>query len=101
MNLNAVRRQQKEKKDDVFVTPRELCRLHIEHVQRIIEMYNIDDRVWLEPFRFSGHYYDQFPEHVKKEWTELWDGLSFWSYFGKPDIICTNPPYSCLGKISR
>ena len=97
MTQNDVRRQQKKNKNDVFATPPELCKMHIEHVRDIIAKYNIDDRTWLEPFRFSGNYYDQFPAHVQKEWTELFDGRSFWQYQGKPNVICTNPPFSCLG----
>jgi hypothetical protein len=78
--------------NDVFITPLELALLHINLID-----YNIND-VWLDPFRNSGSYYNQFPTDNKK-WCEILDNKDFYDFNEKIDIICSNPPYSEINKI--
>jgi hypothetical protein len=56
--------------------------------------FNENDIV-LEPFRGGGAFYNNFPENVMKNWSEITDGRDFFTYefpcrFTK---IITNPPY--------
>ena len=79
------------KPNDVFITPLELAKKHIEMID-----YEEDD-LWLDPCKNSGSYYNQFPTD-KKDFCEILDDKDFFQYEGKPQIICDNPPYSMLDK---
>lgn len=78
--------------NDIFITPNDLSLLHINSI-----ISNKDD-IWLDPFRNSGSYYNQFPTENKK-WTEILDGKDFFDFNEKIDIICSNPPYSLIDKV--
>lgn len=90
---------------DVFITPRELAKVHIDYIDAK------EDDVWFDPCRFNenGSYYSQFPTE-KKIWCEILEGEDFftecehnWKKLFPPNktgdpsiIICCNPPYSIL-----
>ncbi|NBW38392.1 MAG: hypothetical protein EBR30_25885 [Cytophagia bacterium] len=76
---------------DVFYTPEAVAKKHISLIS------STTNDLWLDPFRGKGIYYDHFPE--SKEWCEITDDRDFFSYDGKPDVICSNPPYSILDKV--
>jgi len=82
---------------DVFITPKGLAKKHIDIVFRLTG-YN-KKLTWFDPFRGTGHYYDQFPDVRKKYWTEITDGRNFFDTKGKVDVIISNPPYSCITKV--
>ena len=46
---------------DVFITPRELAKVHIDYIDAK------EDDVWFDPCRFNenGSYYSQFPTEKK------------------------------------
>ena len=59
----------KERKNDVFVTPKELAKKYIDWV--VQHQGAKDNEVWLDPFRFSGNFYSQFPDNVPRDWCEI------------------------------
>lgn len=77
---------------DVFYTPEAVVHKHLS----LISVEPND--TWLDPFRGKGVYCDNFPTE-SKDWCEIEDGKDFFSYEGKVDIICSNPPYSLLDKV--
>ncbi len=85
----------RQKPNDVFITPLELSKTHIERIK------NKKSYVWYDPFKNSGSYYNQFPAENKKDWAEILDGRDFFEY--DPQIknlcICSNPPYSLMDKV--
>ena len=78
--------------NDVFLTPTELAKKHIEMIE-----YN-DNDIWYDPFKNSGNYYNNFPND-NKLWSEILDGKDFFDFNEKIDIICSNPPYSIINPI--
>jgi len=74
---------------DVFITPLELSKLHIDFID------SNENDIWLDPCKNSGSYYNQIPTD-KKEWCEILEDKDFFKYKGNPDIIIQNPPYSLL-----
>lgn len=84
----------RNKPNDIFITPLFLAKKAISLID-----YKEKD-IWYDPFKATGHYYEQFPT-VNKEWSEITAGRDFFK-FNKPiDIICSNPPYSILDNIIR
>lgn len=82
----------RENSNDVFITPLELAKKGIEMIE-----YN-NNEIWLDPFKNSGNYYNQYPNENKK-WCEILEKKDFFNFNEKVDIICSNPPYSILGKV--
>ena len=76
---------------DTFYTPDEVAKKHISLVSC--------KGLWLDPFRGKGAYYNNFKE--EKDWCEITDGVDFFDYAGKPDVIISNPPYSMIDKIIK
>lgn len=84
--------KKRDKPNDIFITPLPLAKFHIDMIE------TIETDTWYDPFKNDGSYYNQFPTE-KKEWSEILDGKDFFDYEGKPEIICSNPPYSILDKV--
>jgi len=77
-----------------FITPLGLAKKAIDMVPQR------PDDVWLDPFRNSGHYYNQFPcVEGNRRWTEILDGKDFMNFSEDVDVVCSNPPYSILDKV--
>lgn len=83
--------KKREKPKNVFITPIELSKSHIEMIDAR------DDDIWLDSCKNSGSYYNQFPTE-KKDYCEILEGIDFLEYEYYADIICDNPPYSLLDK---
>ena len=81
--------KQRTKANDVFITPLELAKKHIDMID-----YK-DEDIWLDSCKNSGSYFNQFPTD-NKDYCEILEGKDFFEYTGKVDIICENPPYSVL-----
>jgi hypothetical protein len=81
----------RKKANDVFLTPLELSKKHIETIEFK------KNEVWLDPCRNNGSYYNQFPTD-KKDYCEILENKDFLKYNKKIDIIIQNPPYSILDK---
>ena len=76
---------------DVFITPLELAKNHIDMI-----VFNEEDK-WLDPCKNDGSYFNQFPTD-NKDYCEILEDKDFLEYTGNPDIIIQNPPYSILDK---
>jgi hypothetical protein len=80
--------------NDVFITPPDLALTQIKYI-------NFDsDEIWIDPFKNSGNYFNQFPTN-NKVWTEILEGRDFFNFNDKVDIICSNPPYSILDNVLK
>jgi hypothetical protein len=50
----------------------------------------------LEPFRGQGAFYNNFPENIKKDWSEIREGKDYKDYdfnTNKIDWVISNPPF--------
>ena len=86
--------KKRDKPNDIFITPLSLAKKQIDMIN-----HNEDD-VWLDPFKNSGNFYNQYPTD-KREWCEILDGKDFFEYNNDIDIICSNPPYSCIDDVLK
>lgn len=88
----------RNKPKDVFITPVGLAKLHI----KMTEKYTEDNVLWLDPFKNSGVYYNNFNTD-KKDWCEILDGRDFFKYDTSHNniTICSNPPYSIIDKLLK
>lgn len=57
------------------------------------------DRV-LEPFKGEGSFYNNFPDNVIKEWTEIEEGRDYLSHTTEVDWVITNPPFKLGDRVS-
>lgn len=78
----------KENPNDKKMTPIPLAKKCISFMP-----FNQDDIV-LDPFRGTGHFYNNYPKMVNKEWCEIEEDRDFFNYKQQVDWICSNPPYS-------
>ena len=62
--------KQRSKKNDIFITPIQLAKKHINLIE-----YK-DDEIWFDPFKNSGNYYNNYPND-NKEWCEILDNKDF------------------------
>jgi len=85
--------KQRTEPKDIFITPKPLA---LTHINMISTEYN--NKIWYDPFRNSGNYFNQYPTD-KKEWSEILDGKDFFDFKENIDVICSNPPYSMIDKI--
>ena len=90
---NSHKIKDRKKPNDVFITPQELAKKHID----IVSSFRTKGE-WYDPFRNSGSYYEQFPTD-NKVWSEILYGRDFFEHKEKTTIICSNPPYSCIDKV--
>ena len=83
----------RERKNDIFLTPEEVAQHHIESAAS----WGFGDETWVDPFRNTGVYYDNFPEDCyEKDWCEILEGRDALTYDYKDCIVCSNPPYSLI-----
>lgn len=77
-------------KSDIYLfhqTPEELCKILLKEVP-----FEDGDRV-LEPFKGEGAFYNNFPDNVVKDWTEIEEGRDFKDYNEPIDWVVSNPPF--------
>ena len=86
----------RENPNDVFITPIELSK---QHINMIDERYKHD--IWFDPFKNSGSYYNNFPETCQKKWTEILEDKDFFLFNEKVDVICSNPPFSLITPVLK
>lgn len=81
--------------NDVVYTPTLVAQTHIKSIDAK------PDDIWYDPFRGKGVYYDNFPTE-NKLWTELSEGEDFFEVEeANADVICSNPPYSCMDAVLK
>jgi len=89
----------REKPNDVFYTPINLVKKHLEIVQPYIK----EKDLILDPFYGSGNYYNLYKDYFKKdnsfEWSEIEKEKDFFKYNKEVNIIVSNPPYSCINEV--
>lgn len=84
---------------DVFYTPLSVVLKHVNAVNAICDVFpDKRDFVWFDPFKGKGVYLDNFPTE-KKEWAEIEEGVDFFTFEKPVDVICSNPPYSCITQV--
>ena len=60
----------RDKPNDVFITPRELAKLHIDMLD---SWYHSPARTWMDPCCNDGSYYDQFLDGLSwRSWRGRW-----------------------------
>tara|TARA_R110002126_G_scaffold3454_4_gene19606 strand:- start:763 stop:1278 length:516 start_codon:yes stop_codon:yes gene_type:complete len=93
---NKIKNRNKPK--DVFITPEGLAKLHI----KMTEKYSKDNVLWLDPFKNSGVYYNNFNTD-NKDWCEILNGRDFLKYDTSHNniTICSNPPYSMINDVLK
>jgi hypothetical protein len=77
-------------KDETYYfhqTPEELAKRLIALVPLVA------DDIVLEPFRGEGAFYNNLPNFVNKQWTEITEGRDYKSFDGLIDYVITNPPF--------
>jgi len=85
----------RDKPKDVFITPEELSKTHIDMID---EAYR--NLVWYDPFKNSGSYYNQYPcANENKKWSEILENKDFFDFNEEVDVIASNPPYSMIDKV--
>lgn len=84
---------------DVFYTPTELVRIHLELVKPLVR----EGDVIFDPFYGQGAYYNLFPEYFKNtyEFTEIQLDKDFFTFDKKIDMIVSNPPYSMIDEVLK
>jgi len=86
--------KKRESPNNVFITPMSLAKKQIDMIN------HKEGDVWLDPFKNSGNFYNQYPTD-KREWCEILDDKDFFQYDKEVDIICSNPPYSCIDDVLK
>jgi type I restriction-modification system DNA methylase subunit len=90
--------KKREKANDVFYTPLNLVKKHLD----LVKPYVKDDDIIFDPFYGEGAYYNLFEEYFLKNkfcYTEIELKKDFFKYDKQVDIIVSNPPYSIIDKV--
>jgi len=90
--------KQRKTANDVFITPVELCKKHIDMIDCDSSLRSQENELWFDPFKNSGNYYNNFPTEVK-DYTEILEDKDFFEYKDRVDVICSNPPYSMIDRV--
>jgi len=83
---------------DVFYTPPELVKLHLNMVKPYVSPISIV----YDPFYGKGAYYNAFEEAFPNstyEFSEIEMGKDFFQFDKPIDVIVSNPPYSMIDRI--
>lgn len=86
--------KKRSKANDVFLTPVKLAKEHINMIPYV------EGEIWYDPFKNTGNYYNNFPSpKLLSRWSEILQGLDFFEFNEKVDVICSNPPYSMIDEV--
>ena len=98
MNKTATNIKSRDEPNDVFYTPPDLVKVHLDFVKPYIKKgFKIYD-----PFYGKGVYHDAFKKHFPKcsyDWTEITLGKDFFKYDKECDAIISNPPFSIFNEV--
>lgn len=90
-SFSKTNRTLKTSSNDTIYTPKPVA-------LKMIEMCNITSEMTvLDPSKGAGIFYDNFP-NCKKDYCEITEGLDFFNYKNKVDLIIGNPPFSLWNK---
>ena len=84
----------RERKNDIWLTPE--C-VAIDHIESLDEQIFMDAK-WVDPFKNTGNYYNNFPTE-DKDWCEILRGKDALKYDYADAVVCSNPPYSIINKL--
>jgi len=88
---------------DVWLTPEEVAKDHIGCCYEIADECSENDKnlKWVDPFRNTGIYFNNFYKGYEKDWCEILEGRDALEYDYKDAVICSNPPYSLITKLLK
>jgi hypothetical protein len=96
---NKIKKRKTNEVKDVFYTPLNLVRLHLNYVKKYVG----DGDVVFDPFFGTGNYYNTFSETFTNnntfDYTEITLGRDFFAYDKTVGAIISNPPYSLMDKV--
>ena len=85
-------RKLKNTSNDIIYTP-------LSVALKMIEMCDIkENNKILDPSKGGGIFYNNLPSYCIKDYCEITEGLDFFNYNKKVDLIIGNPPYSLWNK---
>lgn len=90
--------KQRETPNDVFYTPLNLVKKHLELVKPFVK----DNDKILDPFFGEGAYHNLYKDYYLNntfDFTEITLNKDFFNYNTPVDIIISNPPYSIINKV--
>ena len=83
---------------DVFYTPTDLVKLHLD----LVKPYVQDGDVIYDPFFGKGAYHNAFPSAFLSntfQFSEIEMGKDFFEFDEEVQVIISNPPYSMIDKV--
>jgi len=81
--------------NDVWSTPVDIVKAQVARVEAVAPMSG----KWVDPFRHTGRYYNNYPAGVQKDWCEITQGRDAFEYDYEDAVVVSNPPYSILSKL--
>ena len=88
--------QNRSEPQDEILTPPEVALKQIELTQIACQKFDITGDRWMDGFKNTGVFYNNFPEAVHKSYCEIIEGKDFFKTEDDYDIICGNPPFSLM-----
>jgi type I restriction-modification system DNA methylase subunit len=89
----------RETPNDVFYTPKDLVKTHLEIIKPMIK----EKDIIFEPFFGSGNYFNMFKDIFTKKNSFIWSEIAlqkdFFKHETEVDVIVSNPPYSIMNKV--
>ena len=80
-------------------TPHDKVYTPLEVAKMLIDMTDIKETdTVLDPSKGGGVFFDNLPPCREKHWCEIDDGVDFFEFNNKVDIIISNPPFSIYTK---
>lgn len=74
----------------------------VELAKKLIETIPLaDNDIVLEPFKGEGAFYNNFPDNVVKEWTEIEEGRDYTTFTNSVDWVISNPPFKLETTVGR
>ncbi len=83
--------------NDTWSTPVDIVKAQVATVADIMTpAVSTLECKWVDPFKHTGRYYNNFPEDVEKDWCEITQGRDALKYNYTDTVVVSNPPYSIL-----
>lgn len=89
---NKIGNSMKMKSNDIIYTPKPVAEL-------MISLCDIKEgEIVLDPSKGGGVFYDNLPSNCIKKYCEIEEGIDFFNFSDKIDLIIGNPPFSIWDK---
>ena len=86
--------------NDEILTPPELAKVMIADTLVIAKKVGAGIK-WLDGFKNTGVFYNNYPEGADKDYCEIIEDKDFFKYSDEYDVICGNPPFSLLSSKAK